>query len=87
MLFFTLGKKAKIFHNYIEVAHRRIHSLFAHSFLGSLSTLDPSDPLNDFTLMTKMEFEILATGVVNDIHVIKTSGNTVFDAAAVEWPE
>ncbi len=79
-----LGKKTRIFHNYIEVAHRRIHSLFAHSFLGSLSTLDPSDPLNDFDLMTKMEFEILSTGVVNDIHVIKTSGNSVFDAAAVD---
>jgi outer membrane biosynthesis protein TonB len=79
-----LGKKTRIFRNYIEVAHRRIHTLFAHSFLGSLSSLDPSDPLNDFTLMTKMEFEILATGVVNDIHVIKTSGNSVFDAAAVD---
>jgi len=79
-----LGKKAKIFRNYIEVAHRKIHPMFAHSFLGSLSTLDPSDPLNDFSLMTKMEFEILSTGVINNIHVIKTSGNTVFDAAAVD---
>ena len=79
-----LGKKTKLFHNYLEMAHKRIHSLFAHSFLGSLSSLDPSDPLNNFDLMTKMEFEILSTGVVNDIHVIKTSGNTVFDAAAVD---
>lgn len=79
-----LGGKVVLFRNYIEVAHRRIHVLFADSFLASLNSMDPSDPLNDFSLMTKMEFEILASGVVNEIRVIKSSGNTVFDAAAVD---
>jgi TonB family protein len=34
--------------------------------------------------MTKMEFEVLETGAINDLHVIRSSGNTVFDAAAVD---
>ena len=79
-----LGQKAPIFRNYIKAAHDRIHQLFADSFLASLNSLDPKDPLNDFSLMTKMEFEILESGVVNEIRVIRTSGNTVFDAAAVD---
>lgn len=79
-----LGKKTALFHNYIEVAHHRIHALFADSFLASLNAMDPGDPLNDFNLMTKMEFEILSSGVVNEIRVIRSSGNTIFDAAAVD---
>jgi TonB family protein len=79
-----LGKRQRVFRSYIAVIHDRIHSLFADSFLGSLTTLDPSDPLNNFDLMAKLEFEILSTGHVKDLHVIRSSGNTVFDAAAVD---
>lgn len=79
-----LGKRQIIFRNYIEAAHDRIHSLFADSFLASLNALDPSDPLNDQELMTKMEFEVLSSGALNEIRVIQSSGNTVFDAAAVD---
>jgi len=79
-----LGKKATLFHNYLAVAHERIHTLFADSFLASINVFDPSDPLNNMELMTKMEFEILSSGVVNEIRVLKSSGNTVFDAAAVD---
>jgi TonB family protein len=79
-----LGKRKRTFRAYIHAIHDRIHHLFADSFLGSLSSLDPNDPLNDFNLMTKMEFEVLKSGVINDLHVIRSSGNTVFDAAAVD---
>lgn len=79
-----LGKRKKVFRNYLHVIHDRIHALFADSFLGSLTSLDPSDPLNNFDLNAKLEFEILKTGQVNDVHVIKSSGMTVFDAAAVD---
>jgi TonB family protein len=79
-----LGKRQRVFRSYISVIHDRIHSLFADSFLASLTSLDPTDPLNDFNLMAKLEFEILASGHVNDLHVIRSSGNTVFDAAAVD---
>ena len=79
-----LGKRAQLFYNYLEASHDKIHSLFADSFLASLNSLDPNDPLNDFTRMAKLEFEILASGMVNEVRVIKTSGNTVFDAAAVD---
>ena len=79
-----LGKRKRVFRNYIHAIHDRIHQLFADSFLGSLTSLDPDDPLNDFSLNAKLEFEILKTGAINDLHVIRSSGNTVFDAAAVD---
>jgi len=34
-------------------------------------------------LVTMMEFEILADGKINEVHVLRTSGIAVFDAAAV----
>jgi TonB family protein len=79
-----LGARQRIFRNYIHSIHDRIHQLFADSFLASLTSLDPTDPLNNFELMAKLEFEILRTGAINDLHVIRSSGNTVFDAAAVD---
>jgi len=80
----ALGKRQRTFRNYIEAIHDRIHPIFADSFLASLSIMDASDPLNDFSLMAKLEFEILESGHLNELRVIRTSGNTVFDAAAVD---
>jgi TonB family protein len=79
-----LGKRQRTFRNYIHAIHDRIHYLFADSFLGSLTSLDPADPLNNFDLMAKLEFEILKSGQISEVHVIRSSGNTVFDAAAVD---
>ncbi|MBW2278611.1 MAG: hypothetical protein JRF63_14055, partial [Deltaproteobacteria bacterium] len=50
-----LGKRKRTFRAYIHAVHDRIHHLFADSFLGSLTSLDPNDPLNDFGLMAKLE--------------------------------
>ncbi|HUT77101.1 MAG TPA: TonB family protein [Polyangia bacterium] len=79
-----LGSRQKPFTTYLELVHDRFHGLFADDFLGSLSSLDPSDPLNDLSRSALMEFEILKGGGVNEIRVIRSSGNTVFDAAAVD---
>jgi TonB family protein len=75
--------EVRSFRTYLERTHDKIHELFADGFLASLSSLDPSDPLNNMALVTLMEFEILASGKINEVHVLKTSGNAVFDAAAV----
>lgn len=72
------------FRGYLESTHDKIHQLFADSFLVSLNSLDPSHPLNNMDLMTRMEFEILADGRINEVHVLRSSGNAVFDAAAVD---
>lgn len=79
-----IGTKSAIFANYLEVTHDKIHALFADSFLPSLVSLGANHPLNDFSLMTLVEFRIQANGTVDDIHVIKTSGHAVFDAAPVD---
>ncbi len=78
------ASEVQVFRQYLESTHDKIHSLFADSFLASLTSLDPSDPLNNMDLMTKMEFEILADGKINEVHVLKSSGIAVFDAAAVD---
>jgi TonB family protein len=79
-----LGGRQKTFAHYLHRVHDRFHHLFADDFLGSLSSLDPSHPLNDMSLRALMEFEILKGGSISEIRVIQSSGNTVFDAAAVD---
>jgi TonB family protein len=76
-------REVQQFRAYLESTHEKIHALFADGFLVSLTSLDPSDPLNNMNLMTKMEFEILADGKINEVRVLKSSGIAVFDAAAV----
>ncbi len=76
--------RQKSFHHYIRVVHETIHSFFADSFLASLSNFRPDDPLNNFSLKTTMEFEIMASGQLNEVRVVRSSGNMVFDAAAVD---
>jgi TonB family protein len=82
----VLGKeRQQIFHNYIEAIHEAsVHPLFADSFLRSLPSLSPSDPLNNWDLHMVAEFEIFENGQISEIRVIKTSGNMVFDAGAVD---
>lgn len=75
--------QVRTFHAYLESTHDKIHALFADGFLASLTSLDPADPLNNMELVTMMEFEILANGKINEVHVLRTSGIAVFDAAAV----
>jgi outer membrane biosynthesis protein TonB len=79
-----LGNRQQTFTTYLERVHDRFHHLFADDFLGSLSSLDPSHPLNDMSLHALMEFEIFKSGAISEIRVIRSSGNTVFDAAAVD---
>jgi TonB family protein len=78
-----MGARQKVFRSYLEFVHDRIHVIFADEFLGSLNNLSPTDPLNDMDLMTLVEFEILENGEVNEARVVRSSGLTVFDAAAV----
>ncbi|MDD5309191.1 MAG: TonB C-terminal domain-containing protein [Deltaproteobacteria bacterium] len=78
-----MGARQKVFRSYLEFVHDRIHVIFADEFLGSLSSLSPTDPLNDMDLMALVEFEILGSGEVNEARVVRSSGLTVFDAAAV----
>ena len=77
--------RQKLFHNYIEAIHEAsIHPLFADSFLASLPSLSADDPLNNWNLHMVAEFEIFESGQISEIRVVKSSGNMVFDAGAVD---
>ncbi len=79
-----LGPRKQVFRSYIDIIHDRIHVVFADSFLGSLPSLAPDHPLNDFSLSALTEIEILENGHLSEVRLVRTSGNTVFDAAAVD---
>jgi TonB family protein len=77
--------RQRVFHNYIDAIHETsIHPLFADSFLASLPSLSPDDPLNNWSLHMVAEFEIFESGQISEIRVVKSSGNMVFDAGAVD---
>jgi len=78
------GTKSATFRQYLDATHEQIHTLFADSFLPSLISLGAAHPLNDFSLMTLVEFQILENGIINEVHVLRTSGQAVFDAGAVD---
>lgn len=80
-----LGNRKEIFYAYIyEIHERKVHPLFADGFWHSLSNFTPTHPLNDPALNAWAEFEIMANGDVNEVRLVKTSGNAVFDAASVD---
>ena len=73
------AREVAVFRSYLESTHDKIHALFADGFLASLNGFNPDDPLNNMDLVTMMEFEILANGIINEVHVLRTSGIAVFD--------
>lgn len=80
-----LGPRKQLFHNYIELIHEtHIHPIFGESFWESLSSFATDHPLNNMNMYTVAEFEIFANGNVSEVRVVKSSGNAVFDAAAVD---
>jgi hypothetical protein len=81
----ALNTAASPFAVYLNDIHNRIHPIFADTFLGSLSRLPASDPLNRPDLVahieiivSKLDGSLVRTGVV------KPSGVTAFDISALE---
>jgi TonB family protein len=69
---------------YLSEMHKRIHPLFADSFLGSLDALPPGDPMNDQQLITRLEVVLTRDGRIQQMGVVKSSGVTAFDIAALD---
>lgn len=81
----ALNARRHPFAQYITRIHRTIHRYWGSGVLVLWSRTYGSDhPLNDYSRWTKVEFEIKDNGEVDDIKVIRPSGNTVYDVAAVE---
>jgi len=73
------------FSTFIVTIHNRIHPIFADDFLGSLDGLPTNHPLNDATLITRLEIVLdRDDGHVVKMGIVRTSGMTAFDVAALD---
>jgi TonB family protein len=80
----ALNTAAVPFATYLNAMHNRIHPIFADSFLASLDNLPPTHALNDQHLVTKLEIVLTTDGHIVKMGVLKTSGVTAFDIAALD---
>lgn len=81
----ALNTAAKPFASYLNTIHNRIHPIFADSFLGSLDNLPRSHPMNNPKIKTRLEIVVDPTqGRVVKMGIVKTSGITAFDVAALD---
>jgi hypothetical protein len=72
------------FASYLNGMHNRIHPIFADSFLESLDGLPASHPMNDKHLVTKLEIVLTRDGHLKRMGIVRTSGITAFDIAALD---
>jgi TonB family protein len=72
------------FASYLNGMHNRIHPIFADSFLESLDGLPSNHPLNDQHLVTRLEIVLTKDGHLKKMGIVKTSGITAFDIAALD---
>jgi TonB family protein len=72
------------FASYLNGMHNRIHPIFADSFLESLDSLPASHPMNDQHLVTRLEIVLTKEGRLKKMGIVKTSGITAFDIAALD---
>jgi TonB family protein len=86
----ALNTAAVPFGTYLNLMHNRIHPIFAESassspaFLESLDALPANSPLNDRTLVTRLEIVLTKDGQLKRMGVVRTSGITAFDIAALD---
>ena len=80
----ALNTAAVPFATYLNGMHNRIHPIFADSFLAGLDNLPPTHVLNDRRLITKLEIVLSRDGHIVKMGIVKTSGVTAFDIAALD---
>lgn len=72
------------FASYINMMHNRIHPIFADGFLGGLKNLAADDKLSNMKLSAHMELVLDGeTGTVVNAGIVRPSGVTAFDVAAI----
>jgi TonB family protein len=80
----SLNAARSPFANYIHAMHLRIHALFADSFLDSLESLPPTHPMSNPKMFTRLEIVLNKEGGVSKLGIVKPSGVTAFDIAALD---
>jgi TonB family protein len=69
--------------SFIHGYHNQLHQRW-WDFLGMLNaSYSPSHPVSDLELLTRIEIRVMADGTVEDVNIIRGSGNTYFDAEAI----
>jgi TonB family protein len=72
------------FARYLNEVHNRLHPVFGDAFLVSLDTLPSSHPLNTRACRLRSTVVLDRDGKITRVGVIKPSGVTAFDLAALE---
>lgn len=80
----NLATAASPWATYLAQIHVRLHPIFAEGFVEGLDDLPIGHPLNDKTLVTRMEIVIKPDGTLHHLGIVKTSGVTAFDIAALD---
>ncbi|MGO9836862.1 MAG: energy transducer TonB [Polyangiaceae bacterium] len=80
----SLNTAAVPFASYLNGMHNRIHPIFAESFLESLDGLPPTHPMNDKHLVARLEIVLTKEGHLKKMGVVRSSGITAFDVAALD---
>jgi TonB family protein len=73
------------FATYLNSMHNRIHPIFAEDFLSTLDGLPSGHPLSNDKMFARLEIVLdPGDGRVTKMGVVKTSGVTAFDIAALD---
>jgi TonB family protein len=80
----ALNAAAVPFASYLNGMHNRIHPIFAEGFLESLGGLPATHPMNDRHLVTRLEIVLTKDGHLKKMGIVRTSGITAFDIAALD---
>ncbi len=80
----SLNTAQSPFATYLNGMHNRIHPFFADAFLGSLDGLPKEHPLNNTKMITRLEIILTKDGHLQRMGIVKTSGVTAFDIAALD---
>jgi TonB family protein len=78
-----LNTRAAPFAQFIARMHRQIHEKWAFGFLTQMDVSFRDSPMNDLKLVAKLEIVLDGEGNVDKIAMVRTSGITGFDGAAI----
>jgi TonB family protein len=80
----ALNTRAAPFAQFITRMHRQIHELWAFGFMAGLDSKPSTIPLNNPSLVAKLEIVLDQQGHVDRVNMVRSSGLTVYDAAAID---
>jgi TonB family protein len=80
----ALNTRAAPFAQFITRMHRKIHELWAFGFMAGMDDKPASLPLNNPALVAKLEIVLDGQGNVDRVAVVRSSGLTIYDSAAID---